>query len=167
MSAPYLDRHLIHNSSLACFLLAYFISEYKSSTSAHPIDIFKLLLVLPIVWNPPSSAALAKRNTSSPIDNVLRETPVLKIDLERRVQEYTAATLQGLNLAVAAKLVAKEPSDDGDIFTSLVIRWPKGTKASIPPEMLKTSKQLSGWLASVSTIQIYKLLFGIPNEVRD
>lgn len=167
MSVPYMDRHLIHNSSLACFLLAYFISEYESSGNDHPIELAKLLLVLPIVWNPASSAALSKRNTSSAIDNVLRDTPILKIDLERRVQEYTASTLQGLNLGVAAKLIEKEPGEDGDVFTSLVIRWPKGTKASIPAEMLKTTKQLSSWLASVSTPQIYKLLFGIPNEIRD
>jgi len=167
MNAPYMDRHLIHNSSLACFLLTYFISEYESSKSDHPVDLPKLLLVLPIVWNPASCAALSKRNTSSTIDNVLRDTPVLKIDLERRIQEYTALTLQGLNLAVASKLVEKEPGDDGDVFNNLVIRWPKGTKTSIPSEMLKATKQLSGWLASVSTPKIYKLLFGIPNEIRN
>ncbi|WP_428555801.1 three component ABC system middle component [Pseudomonas edaphica] len=105
--------------------------------------------------------------TSSAIDNVLRDTPILKIDLELRVQEYAASTLQGLNPGVATKLIEKEPGEDGDVFTSLVIRWPKGTKASIPAEMLKTTKQLSSWLASVSTPQIYKLLFGIPNEIRD
>lgn len=165
MSAPFMDRHLIHNTSLACFLLAYFINEYESAD--HPVDLPKLLLVLPIVWNPASSSALSSRNTASAIDSVLRDSPVLKIDLERRVQEYTASTFQGLNLAVSAKLVVKKPGVDGDVFTGLVTRWPNATKASIPPEMLKTTKQLSSWLASVSTPHIYKLLFGIPNEIRN
>ncbi|NBF04281.1 hypothetical protein GV819_18535 [Pseudomonas sp. Fl5BN2] len=167
MNALYMDRHLIHNSSLACFLLAYFIYEYEYSGSDHPIDLPKLLLLLPIIWSPSSSAALSKKYTSSAIDSVLRDSPVLKIDLERRVQEYTASTLQGLNLAIASKLVEKWSGEDGDVFTSLITRWPKGTKTSIPAEMLKTTKQLSSWLASVSTPQIYKLLFGIPNEIRD
>jgi hypothetical protein len=167
MSAPYMDRHLIHNSSLACFLLAYFVSEYKTSDCDNPIDLPKILLVLPIVWNPASSDALSKRNTASTVDNVLRNTPVLKIDLERRVQEYTATTLQGLNLAVSANLIKKEPGEDGDLFTSLITRWPTGTKTALPAEMVKATKQLATWLATVSTSHIYKLLFGIPNEIHN
>lgn len=167
MSAPFMDQYLIHNTSLACFLLAYFIDEYASAPHGYPIDLPKLLLVLPIVWNPASSDALSKRNTASEIDKVLRDTPVLKIDLERRVQEYVGSTLQGLNLAVSAGLVNKSPGEDGDVFSSLINRWPKGTKTSIPTAMLKTTKQLSSWLASVSTPQLYKLLFGIPHEIRN
>lgn len=165
MSAPFVDRHLIHNTSLACFLLSYFIDEYDSLDAMHAVDLPKLLLVLPIVWSPASSTALSKRNTASAIDKVLRETPVLKIDLERRVQEYTPSTLQGLNLAVATGLVKKESHEDGDVFKTLIKRWPRGTKVAIPAEMRKTTMQLSGWLATISTPQLFKLLFGIPNEI--
>lgn len=168
MARAYIDRHLIHNSSLACFLLASFVSEYESQDSEFPIDLMKLMLVLPVVWNESNRIALGSRNARSKIDAVLRDNPVLKIDLEVRVKAHAPATLQGLNLAVSSGVVARSISADGSVhFSTLLSRWPTGIKKTIPADMLKTTKQLALWYSTASTETLYRLLFGIPNEIRD
>lgn len=168
MASAYIDRHLIHNSSLACFLLANFVSEYESQDSEFPIDLTKLMLVLPVVWNESNRRALGSRNARSKIDAVLRDNPLLKIDLEARVKAHAPATLQGLNLAVSSGLVARSVNTEGTVhFSTLLSRWPTGIKKSIPPDLLKTTKQLAAWYSTASTETLYKLLFGIPNEIRD
>ncbi|RAU45534.1 MULTISPECIES: three component ABC system middle component [unclassified Pseudomonas] len=167
MSEPYLDRQLIHNSSLACFLLAHFIEQYQDAASGQPPDLPKLMLVLPLTWSERSREALSKRNSRSTIANVMREAPVLKIDLAQRVTGHMPTTLQGLNLAVSSRLVGKIGSGDVASFQSLADRWPRGIRNTIPTAMLKTVEKLAKWFAAESTENLYKLLFGIPNEIHN
>lgn len=168
MSEAYLDRQLIHNSSLACFLLTHFIGEYQEAGLGQTPDLPKLMLVLPLVWSQSSQEALSKRTSRSTLAAVLRETPVLKIDLQRRVAAHAGATLQGLNLAVSSRLVGKlgAPADGGR-FQVLVDRLPRGIKSTIPTTMLQTTERLAKWFATDSTENLYKLLFGIPNEIHN
>ncbi|HBO1217379.1 TPA: hypothetical protein L4E92_004753 [Pseudomonas aeruginosa] len=167
MAGAYIDRHLIHNSSLACFLLASFVSDYEDQNSEFPIDLTKLMLVLPVVWNENNRKALGTRTTRSKIDTVLRDHPVLKIDLEARVKAHAPATLQGLNLAVSSGLVGRSVSAEGEVhFSKLLSRWPPGIKKTIPTDLMKTTKQLAAWYSTTPTETLYKLLFGIPNEIR-
>lgn len=162
MSAIHLDKHLIHNSSMACFLLTFFIEEYCRENSENPIDLPKLLLVLPIVWNEAARKTLATRNTRSNAISIIREYPILKVDLAIRVQAHTATTFQGLNLAKSAKLVQTHSGVNGDSTLSRTnTRWPKGTKPLLPDEMLKTTRQLAIWFSTVPTEILYRLFFGI------
>ncbi|WP_369987567.1 three component ABC system middle component [Pseudomonas xanthosomatis] len=162
MNAPHLDKHLIHNSSMACFLLTFFIEEYCRENSDNPIDLAKLLLVLPIVWNEAARQTLATRTTRSNAQSIIREYPILKVDLDTRVQAHAATTLQGLNLAKSAKLLQTQLDSDGDtVFTRTSTRWPKGTKPLLPDDMLKTTRQLAIWFSTVPTEILYRILFGI------
>jgi hypothetical protein len=148
--------------------MASFVAEYESQESEFPLDLPKLLLVLPLVWNESNRNALASRNARSKIDAVLRDNPAVKIDLEARVRAHTPATLQGLNLAVSSGLIGKCTNTEGVVrFSTLMSRWPAGIKKSIPQDLMKTTKQLALWYSTASTETIYKLLFGIPNEIRD
>ncbi len=168
MSEIYLDPQLIHNSSLACFLMTHFISEYEAAGSVYPLDLPKLMLVLPLTWSDSNRERLMKRTARSTIATVLRETPSLKIDLRRRMTAHTPATLQGLNLAVSSRLVGLVGSAYGSgRFQMLAVRLPRGVKASIPSDMLKTVERLAKWFATESTENLYKLLFGIPYEIHD
>lgn len=168
MSEVYLDHQLIHNSSLACFLLTHFIGEYQEAGLGQTPDLPKLMLVLPLVWSQRSRDALSKRTSRSTLGAVLRETPVLKIDLQRRVSAHAATTLQGLNLAVSSRLVGKiGPKGSETSFQVLVDRWPRGIKNTIPSAMLQTTEKLAKWFATDTTENLYKLLFGIPNEIHD
>lgn len=168
MSDAYLDRQLIHNSSLACFLLTHFIGEYQEAGLGQTPDLPKLMLVLPLVWSQRSREALSKRTSRSTLGAVLRETPVLKIDLQRRVSAHAATTLQGLNLAVSSRLVGKLGTKGSETsFQVLVDRWPRGVKNTIPAPMLQTTERLAKWFATDTTENLYKLLFGIPNEIHD
>lgn len=168
MSDAYLDRQLIHNSSLACFLLTHFIAQYEEAALGQTPDLQKLLLVLPLTWSQVSRDALCKRTTRSALATVLRETPVLKIDLQRRVAAHAGATLQGLNLAVSARLVGKiGRTPEAASFQVLVDRWPRGIKNAMPTAMMQTVERLAKWFATESTENLYKLLFGIPHEIHD
>ncbi|HCP31042.1 MAG TPA: hypothetical protein DIT96_15805 [Pseudomonas sp.] len=168
MSEPYLDRQLIHNSSLACFLLTHFIGELQEAGLGQTPDLPKLMLVLPLVWSQSSRDALSKRTSRSSVGAVLRETPVLKIDLQQRVSAHAATTLQGLNLAVSSRLVGKTGSRGNETrFQVLVDRWPRGLKSTIPASMLQTTEKLAKWFATDTTENLYKLLFGIPNEIHN
>lgn len=168
MSDAYLDRQLIHNSSLACFLLTHFIGEYQEAGLGETPDLPKLMLVLPLVWSQSSREALSKRTSRSTLGAVLRETPVLKIDLQRRVSAHAGTTLQGLNLAVSSRLIGKVGSrESGASFQIVVDRWPRGVKSTIPASMLQTTERLAKWFATDTTENLYKLLFGMPNEIHD
>ncbi|WAC44614.1 DUF6521 family protein [Pseudomonas sp. SL4(2022)] len=168
MSEAYLDLQLIHNSSLACFLLTHFIGQYQDAASGQTPDLSKLMLVLPLAWSESSREELSKRNARSALAAVLRESPVLKIDLQQRVAAHAGATLQGLNLAVSTRLIGKVDSTaTGVRFQVLVDRWPRGIKNTIPTAMMQTTERLAKWFATESTENLYKLLFGIPNEIHD
>lgn len=168
MSEIFLDRQLIHNSSLACFLLAHFIGQYQDAAHGQTPDLPKLMLVLPLAWSESSRDALSKRTSRSTLATVFRETPVLKIDLQRRVAAHAGATLQGLNLAVSSRLIGKVgKGSDGVSFQVLADGWPRGIKSTIPTAMMQTAERLAKWFATESTENLYKLLFGIPNEIHD
>lgn len=168
MRAAYLDRQLIHNSSLACFLLTHFISQYQNTAPNRLPDLPKLMLVLPLIWSKGSRDELIKRTARSTLTAVFRETPALKIDLQQRVAAHAGATLQGLNLAVSTRLVGHIHIPPNYVcFQVLVDRWPRGIRKSIPSAMMQTAERLAKWFASESTENLYKLLFGIPNEIHD
>ncbi len=74
MSGPYLDTYVIHNTALACFLLTVFVQQYELEASEHPLDMLKLKLVLPFVWDEASREALCSRNAKTRLDKVFRGT---------------------------------------------------------------------------------------------
>lgn len=166
MNRPYLDRYIVHNTSLSCFLLVLFVQQYELEASEHPLDLVKLKLVLPFAWDEASRGSLCSRNARSKLDAVLREAPELKVDLEQRVASRAAVTVQGLNLAVSTKLLAvTQRENDLPVFSNLSDRWPKGTKSALPKEMVSTVNRLANWYAGVDTPTLIKLFFGISNEI--
>jgi len=74
MKDGYLDKNLVQNSALACFILTSFVRKYEELTAktASP-EVLKLLLVLPIVWHKDSCNAVKSRNFSTPLNVVLAE----------------------------------------------------------------------------------------------
>ncbi|WP_426945006.1 three component ABC system middle component [Pseudomonas oryzihabitans] len=160
MREPHLDQQLIHNSSLSCFLIAYFIFQYQQEKSSFVLDLPKLLTVLPLTWNEENREIINKRNAKSRIDDVLSNFPSLVVDLKSRFREHTPTTLQGINLAASSQLIRiTEPSNLQEFMPSMK-RWPKGIKKSIPLSMIQTIERLAKWLAMISTEELYKLLFG-------
>ncbi|MCY1538014.1 hypothetical protein D9M68_735350 [compost metagenome] len=158
---PYVDRNLINNSSLACFLLVNFIKQYEeASVEGGQPDLLKLLLVLPFAWHETSRKSIKNRNFSTLLDNVLQEEPLIKANLKRRVSSYSGATIQGLNLATASGLIKRISTDDQDRFSTNFVRWPSGIKTALPDEMTKTTKRLANWFCIVDTPTLYKALFG-------
>ncbi|MEF9898075.1 MAG: three component ABC system middle component [Pseudomonas sp.] len=166
MNGPYLDTYVIHNTALACFLLTVFVQQYELEASEHPLDMLKLKLVLPFVWDESSREALCSRNAKTRLDKVFREAPGLKVDLEQRVASRAPVTLQGLNLAVSTNLLAVvRRKDELPVFSNKIDRWPRGTKSALPKDMVMTVNRLANWYAGIDTPNLLKLLFGIPNEI--
>lgn len=166
MSQPYLDKYVVHNSSLSCFLLTLFVQQYELEEPKSSPDLLKLKLVLPFAWDEVCRADLCRRNTRSAIDAVLRDTPQLKIDLQERVMSRAAVTIQGLNLAVSTNLLSMTHGEDGlPVFHKTSERWPIGTKSALPKGMTQTVSRLATWYAKIDTPTLLTLLFGIPNEI--
>lgn len=166
MSEMYVDRGIIHNSTLACFLLSLFAQKYELEDSEFPLDLLKLQMVLPFVWNESCRKALEKRTARTRFDTVLREAPELKVDLERRVSSHTAVTFQGLNLAVSSKLIEViHSTSEAPVIKFTLERWPPGTKSALPSEMVTAVNRLANWYSDIDTSTLLKLLFGIPHEV--
>ncbi|WP_338119614.1 three component ABC system middle component [Pantoea dispersa] len=58
----YVDKNIINNSVLACFLLTNFIAEFEKDTqNKRNTDISLLLLVLPLLWHETSRIAIRNK----------------------------------------------------------------------------------------------------------
>lgn len=166
MPEMYIDRGIIHNSTLACFLLSLCAQKYELEDSEFPLDLLKIQMVLPFVWNDSCRKALEKRNARTRFNTVLREAPELKVDLERRVSSHTAVTFQGLNLAVSSGIIeVTHATNEAPIIKFVLERWPHGTKSALPSEMVTAVNRLANWYSDIDTPTLLKLLFGIPHEV--
>jgi len=157
---PHIDRQLIHNSSLSCFLIAYFIFRYHEEKSSFALDLPKLLTILPLTWNEENREIINKKNSRSQIEDIFYNFPSLIVDLKNRLSEHAPTTLQGLNLAASSQLIKIAENSEFQEFKPSIKRWPKGIKKSIPLSMIQTIERLAKWFATVSTEKLYKLLLG-------
>ncbi len=157
----YKDINIINNSSLACFLLIYFIDEYKkiSIDGTNP-DLMKLLLVLPLVWHKTSRDIIKKKQLNTPLNMVIQDNPSIKSNLKQRISEYTGPTIQGLNLAVSSKLLTRLVGHNEIYFNINFTRWPSGIKKKIPDDMTKTIARLANWFYYIDAASLYALLLG-------
>lgn len=156
----YKDRSLMHNSALACILLASFTKEYQRSTAntRHPA-FEKLLLVLPLVWHGPSRRSIARRNFDTPLHVVLADEPRILEGLAARVSAHAPVTCQGLNIACGTGLLVKQSNDDGVEFAFEPVQWPRGSSpTSIPSEMSGTVLRLTNWFKDYSTAELFAIL---------
>jgi len=158
--AGYVDRSLIHNSALACFLLANFVKEYQALTAntRHP-SLDKLLLVLPIVWHGPSRRDIAPRNFSTPLHAVLTDEPRIVERLDDRIAAHAAVSCQGLNIACETGLLIKHSARGDQEFAFGHSQWPKNSKpTTIPTEMLGTTARLANWFKDYTGAELFALL---------
>ncbi|WP_448512178.1 three component ABC system middle component [Photorhabdus laumondii] len=157
----YKDSNIINNSSLACFLLVYFVEQYEncSVNDDHP-DLMKLLLVLPIVWHKVSRESIKKKKKTTPLIAVVQESPLIKSNLAQRVSEYAGASIQGLNLAVSSGLLMRLIEHGETRFETNFSKWPGRINKLLPKEMVQTITRLANWFSCVDTPSIYRLLLG-------
>jgi hypothetical protein len=159
--AGYADRSLIHNSALACFLLANFVKEYQALTAntRHP-SLDKLLLVLPIVWHGPSRRSIAGRMFATPIHAVLTDEPRIVEQLADRIAAHAAVSCQGVNMACETGLLVRRSAANGEqVFAFGHPQWPKNSKPTdIPTEMLGTTVRLANWFKDYTGAELFALL---------
>ncbi|MBW5891228.1 three component ABC system middle component [Pectobacterium polaris] len=157
----YKDINIINNSSLACFLILYFIDEYKKiSVDGTNPDLMKLLLVLPLVWHKTSREIIRKKQLHTPLNMVIQDNPLIKSNFKQRISEYTGPTIQGLNLAVSSGLLIKLVKNNEIFFKINFTRWPSGIKKTIPDDMVKTIARIANWFYYIDTASLYALLLG-------
>ena len=157
MSAGYIDRNLVQNSALACFLLTAFVQRYEELTAktASP-ELMKLLLVLPVVWHKESCDAIKGREFRTPLQAVLAECPRIRNQFQERVAAFSAVSCQGLNLACASGLL-RQFTDDGAVCLSTNFdKWPRGSKpANVPLDMQRALARLAVWFKDAKTAQLF------------
>ncbi|WP_454737246.1 three component ABC system middle component [Cupriavidus necator] len=155
------DFSLIHNSSLACFLLAAFVQEYerRSAGARHP-SFEKLLLVLPMAWHEPTRKAIARRPFATPLHAVIADAPEIVEGLAARVAAYVPISGQGLTLACATGLLGKlDAKSSMDAFTFPHRAWPRGSRPAQFPELQQaTVDRLANWFQAESGAEIYLTL---------
>ncbi|WP_442783226.1 three component ABC system middle component [Collimonas fungivorans] len=160
MSHGYVDRNLIQNSTLACFLLTSFVHKYEELTAkTRSPELMKLLLILPIVWHRESCDAIKSRIFSTPLQAVLADSPYIKAHLQERMDEFAAVSFQGLNLACATGLLRRVSATNAEpSLTATFSQWPRGSKpVNVPREMLQTIQRLATWFKDAPTAHLYSL----------
>ncbi|WP_034456914.1 three component ABC system middle component [Buttiauxella noackiae] len=157
----YTDKNIINNSSLACFLLIYFIEQYEElSVDNRKAELMKLLLVLPFAWHEVSRNAIKTRKLSTPFSTILMDTPLIKANIKQRITDYSGATTQGLNMAVSSGLLIRSENNPEISFETNFSKWPPNVKNSLPDDMTKTINRLANWFHYMDTASIYRLLLG-------
>jgi hypothetical protein len=156
----YIDHNLIQNSALSCFLLTEFIKQYEAAApQSAPVELTKMLLVLPLLWHQASCQSIEKRNLATPLHAVLKDTPAILIGFRRRVEAFTGPTLQGLNLACASGLLTRSGHAGQPTVSLNFDRWPKNSKpVDAPDQMLRAIERLACWFSLASTPQLYAQL---------
>lgn len=157
----YMDKNIINNTSLACFLLVLFAEEYtKSSPDDRYPDLMKCLAVLPLVWHKLSREAIKSKKSTTSLEVVIIETPLIKSNFKRRVTDYTGATVQGLNFAVSTGLLIRTVENDIIYFKRSSSRWPNNVKKSLPPDMARSITRIANWFYHMDSLSVYSLLLG-------
>lgn len=157
----YMDKNIINNTSLACFLLVLFAEEYAkvSSDNRYP-DLMKCLAVLPLVWHKLSRDAIKTKKNTTPLGVAITETPLIKSNFKRRITDYTGATVQGLNFAVSTGLLVRIVENDMIFFKRSSSRWPNNVKKSLPPDMARAITRIANWFNHMDSLSVYSLLLG-------
>ncbi|VVE88148.1 three component ABC system middle component [Pandoraea bronchicola] len=156
----YIDRSLIHNSALACFLLASFTKEYQRRTDNSRYPTFEqLLLVLPLVWHGPSRRGIWSRNFQTPLRVVIADEPRIVERLAYRVSAHAAVSAQGLNIACATGLLVRRFDADQRAFAFAPLRWPHGSSpTSIDSESSGAVLRLANWFKDFSPAELFAAL---------
>ncbi|MBN3831582.1 three component ABC system middle component [Burkholderia sp. Ac-20344] len=156
----YTDRSLIHNSALACFLLASFTKEYQTRTgNEHHPSFEKLLLVLPLIWHGPSRRGICNRNFGTRLHAVLADEPRITERLSDRVGAHAAVSAQGLNIACATGLLVERFDAEERKFAFSPSRWPQGSSpTSIDREMSGSVLRLANWFKDFTTAELFATL---------
>jgi len=157
----YIDKNIINNSSLSCFLLILFTEEYEkiSVDNRHP-DLMQFLIVLPLVWHKISRDVIKTKKSSTSLDSVILENQLIKSNFKERVIDYTGATLQGLNFAVSSGLLIKIEDNNKILFKRSSEKWPPNVKKNLPADMSKVITRIANWFYHMDSLSIYSLLLG-------
>lgn len=160
MTAGYVDRSLMHNSALACFVLASFTREYQSLTAntRHP-SLEKLLLVLPLVLHKPTRDGIRRRKSETPLHSVLIEEPRIIEGLRSRVAAHASVSCQGLNIACETGLLLRH-ENDGEVFFSFKnAQWPRGSSpTTISTDIVGGISRLARWFKDCSAAELFAML---------
>lgn len=158
----FLDNSLIQNSTLSCILLTYFIKEYENVASkTESPDLLKILLVLPLLWNKETCLTISKKKKKTSLFKVVSENPLINLNLDKRVSEFAAISIQGLNIASSCGLIFRRIDENDIIVCSNFDNWPRGySLANVPPDMINAIKRLAFWFKNYSTDRLYSLLMG-------
>lgn len=157
MSAGYIDRNLVQNSALACFLLTDFVRRYEELTAkTESPELMKLLLVLPVVWHKESCDSIKGREFSTSLQSVLAECPHIRNQFQERVAAFSAVSCQGLNLACASGLLRKFTDKDTICLSTNFDKWPRGSKpVAVPSDMQRALARLAAWFKDAKTAQLF------------
>jgi hypothetical protein len=163
MTGGYVDRNLIQNSSLACFLLTSFVRRYEELTAnTESPELMKLLLVLPVVWHKESCKAVKSRQFSTQLQAVLADCPSIKNQFQERLSEFSPVSCQGLNLACATGLLRCVSIENEPYLSATFDRWPLGSKPTgVPSDMLQAVYRLAVWFKDANTAQLYSQFLGV------
>lgn len=163
MTKGYIDRSLVQNSALACFVLTDFAKKYEDLTAGTEGPSFlKLLLVLPLVWHKETCTFIKGREFSTPLHSVLAEHPTIRTGFRERLAEFSVVASQGINLACATGLLRQTASRGDRELRVAFSTWPRGSKPTeLPRDMSNANTRLAAWFKDASTAQLYSELLRI------
>jgi len=132
-------------------------AETHRAECARPIELPKLLLVLPIVFHRRSASSVARLQFASGLLKAIDDEPLIVVGLQERVKSNAERTYRSLALAIGAGLLARSTELD---------TWPlyesrrRGVPTKIKPQtereqcVLAASKRLGYWFAGADTVHL-------------
>jgi hypothetical protein len=137
------------------------VAELHQETAARPVELPKLLLVLPIVFHTASAIAIARVQFASGFLKAIDDQPLIVVGLQDRLQASWMRSLRSLTLAVGAGLLNRiDPEGDWPMFESTRRSLPESLRPTTDREraVLGASRRLGHSFAMSNPAQVAQLL---------
>ena len=150
------EIEVVQSTALGAISLWQAAESYRIEC-ARPIELPKLLLVLPIVFHRNSAASVARLQLASGLLKAINDEPMILAGLQERVKASAERTYRSLALAIGGGFLERlTDSNTWPVYESRRRGLPAKITMHTERErrILAASKRLGHWFASADTMHL-------------
>ncbi|KEI92418.1 three component ABC system middle component [Clostridium botulinum] len=148
-----IEYKILQNTPLSSILLWKFVLSFEKNKN-DDINIFVLLIILPIIYNTDSRKTLYSKKLKGGLYRAINENKYIILGLQNKVNKMAVQTLRALNMACACGLLGYK---NGLVFSikKNINKYSlnKIEKGEVK-EMIKVSEKLGYWFSQMTIDQI-------------